>query len=250
VSRRAKNPTAGWSSSRPERKRQGRQASDRQTSGRQVSRETPAVEIPPPPGGARTVFGEHLPTIEAYAEWLAGAGVVRGLLGPREIERLWDRHLLNCGVLAELVPADSSLCDVGSGAGLPGLVLAVTRPDLEVTLLEPLLRRSDFLSEVVESLGVTNAVVVRARAEAHVGRYDTVTARAVAPLDRLLRVSTGLCKPGGSVLAMKGDRAESELREVEPDLPGRGIARWSVERVGVGVVSPPTTVVRLVRADG
>lgn len=237
MSRRAKNQTAGSSSSPPE-------------TDPSVSRETSMPEVPPAPAAAAVVFGDRLGEIEEYAGWLATAGLERGLLGPREIERLWERHLLNCGVLQELIPARASVCDVGSGAGLPGLVLALARPDLQVTLLEPLLRRTSFLTEVVESLGVTNATVIRARAEAHVGRYDTVTARAVAPLDRLVRVSVGLCRPGGSLLAVKGERAAAELREVEPGLAARGVAHWSIERVGAGVVSPPTTVVRLVLADG
>jgi 16S rRNA (guanine527-N7)-methyltransferase len=237
VSRRAKSRTVGWSSNRPDLSEH-------------VSRETTMVAVPEAPASAGAVFGDRLGEIERYAGWLATAGLERGLLGPREIDRLWDRHLLNCGVLSELIPIDSSVCDVGSGAGLPGLVLALARPDLRVTLLEPLLRRTTFLSEVVASLEVTNARVVRARAEEHVGRYDTVTARAVAPLDRLIRVSAGLCRPGGSVLAVKGERAAAELREVEPELAAHGITRWSIERVGVGLVSPPTTVVRLVRRDG
>jgi 16S rRNA (guanine527-N7)-methyltransferase len=192
------------------------------------------------------VFGEQLDDVERYATLLAGVGVERGLLGPREVGRLWDRHLLNCGVLAPLVPAGASLCDVGTGAGLPGLVIAITRPDVAVTLLDPQLRRADFLLEVVEELGVANATVVRARAEDHEGRYDVVTARAVAPLGRLARVAMGLCRPGGSLWAVKGERAEEELGEAASELPRWGVARWSVERVGEGVVSPPTTIVRLV----
>lgn len=196
------------------------------------------------------LFGEHLPLLRRYAELLAGPGVERGLLGPREVDRLWDRHLLNCGVLTGAVPADSSVCDVGSGAGLPGVVLAIARPDLRVTLLEPLLRRVTFLSEVVEELDLVNATVVRARAEEHDEEYDVVTARAVAPLDRLVRVALGLCRPGGSLLAVKGERAAEELRAVESALPGLGVEHWSIEKHGAGLVAPPTTVVRMVRGRG
>jgi len=203
------------------------------------------VDVPSAPPVAQVVFGEHLADIERYAALLAGPGVERGLLGPREIARLWDRHLLNCGVLAPLVPAGASLCDVGTGAGLPGLVIALVRPDVSVTLLDPLLRRADFLVEAVAELGVTNASVVRARAEDHEGRYDVVTARAVAPLGRLARVAIGLCRPGGSLWAVKGERAEQELREAAPELRRLGVVKWSVEKVGEDVVSPPTTVVRL-----
>jgi 16S rRNA (guanine527-N7)-methyltransferase len=233
VSRRARSPNDGWSSGR------------REPEG--VSRETGAsVDVPSPPPAAHVVFGESLERVERYARLLAGAGVERGLLGPREVARLWDRHLLNCGVLAPLVPADASLCDVGTGAGLPGLVIALARPDVSVTLLDPLLRRADFLIEATAELGVANASVVRARAEEHEGRYDVVTARAVAPLGRLARVAMGLCRPGGSLWAVKGEQAEEELRSAEPELPRWGVASWSVEKVGEGVVSPPTTIVRLV----
>ncbi|WP_237742649.1 16S rRNA (guanine(527)-N(7))-methyltransferase RsmG [Actinopolymorpha alba] len=168
------------------------------------------------------------------------------MLGPREVGRLWDRHLLNCGALGSLIPHGADVCDVGSGAGLPGLVLALARPDLTVTLIEPLLRRATFLSEAVDALGLTNTRVVRARAEDHSDLYDTVTARAVAPLPRLVRVTLGLCRPGGSVLAMKGERAALELAEVEPELAAHGVASWTIERLGEGLLETPTTVVRLV----
>ena len=125
--------------------------------------------------------------ISQYVDILASDGVVRGLIGPREADRLWDRHILNSAALAGLVPSVTSVVDVGSGAGLPGIPLAVLRPDLRVTLLEPLLRRSVFLAEVVERLGLADRVeVVRGRAEEHDGAYAVVTARAVAPLSRLI----------------------------------------------------------------
>ncbi|MEO5851801.1 MAG: 16S rRNA (guanine(527)-N(7))-methyltransferase RsmG, partial [Nocardioides sp.] len=127
---------------------------------------------------------ERLPLAEAYARWLAEAGAVRGLIGPREVPRLWERHLLNCGVLAEAVPPQSTVVDLGSGAGLPGIVLAIARPDLRITLVEPLLRRATFLEEVVEDLGLDDVEVVRGRADDLHGRrtFDVVTSRAVAPL--------------------------------------------------------------------
>lgn len=214
----------------------------------EVSRETDASAIPAPPS-ARMVFGDHLADIERYAALLVGPGVERGLLGPREVDRIWERHLLNCGVLSSLLPSGASVCDVGSGAGLPGVVLALARPDLRVTLLEPLLRRATFLTEVVEDLALTNTTVVRARAEDHQGHYDVVTARAVAPLGRLARVATGLCRPGGSLLAVKGERAAEELQGAESELRALGVARWSIEQVGRGVVDPPTTVVHMIMSD-
>lgn len=185
-----------------------------------VSRETP-----PPPPQAAEVFGERLPLAEAYAGWLADAGVVRGLIGPREVDRLWERHLLNCAALAEHVPADARVCDVGSGAGLPGLVLAIARPDLRVTLVEPLLRRTTFLDEVVADLGLTAVEVIRARADALHGErtFDVVTSRAVAPLPRLLEWSMPLVAPDGLMIAMKGSSVADEIAEARADL-----ARWKV----------------------
>lgn len=187
--------------------------------------------------------------VERYAELLAGPGVERGLIGPHEVDRLWDRHLLNCGLLAEAVGPDRLVCDLGSGAGLPGIVLAAMRPDVRVTLLEPLLRRTEFLAEVLDELGLSNARVVRSRAEDHEGRYDTVTARAVAPLDRLAAWALPLCRPGGEVLAIKGERAAVELEAVTDQLPALGASEGEIRQYGVGIVTPALTVVRLVAAE-
>jgi 16S rRNA (guanine527-N7)-methyltransferase len=150
--------------------------------------------------------------MQRYAAMLADAGVVRGLIGPREVPRLWQRHLLNCAQIAPAFEQDARVCDLGSGAGLPGVVLALARPDLRVTLLEPLLRRTTFLTEVVQELRLEGVAVVRGRAEEQVGAgFDAVTARAVAPLDRLARWALPLCRPGGMLLAMKGVAASDEL---------------------------------------
>ncbi|HEY6738816.1 MAG TPA: 16S rRNA (guanine(527)-N(7))-methyltransferase RsmG [Actinopolymorphaceae bacterium] len=207
--------------------------------------ERPDVPDPPDPAVVEQLFGAAAPVARRYAALLAGPGVERGLLGPREVPRLWDRHLLNCAVLAPALPARSTLCDLGSGAGLPGLVLAVIRPDVEVTLLEPLLRRTTFLTEVVAELDLANVRVVRARAEDHSGVYDVVTARAVAPLDRLAALALPLGRAGGSVLAMKGQRAEAELTAARKALRRLGADSWEIERYGVGLLEPPTTVVRI-----
>ena len=209
-----------------------------------VSRETPLV-----PEAARGVFHERLDLAEQFAEFLADAGTVRGLIGPREVPRLWERHLLNCAVVGEALPEAVSVCDVGSGAGLPGLVLAIARPDLRVTLLEPLLRRTTFLDEAVESLELDNVRVVRGRAEQArelFGTFDVVTSRAVAPLDRLARWSVPLIRPGGEMLAMKGSSAEEEIREHLPALRKLGCVGVEVITCGEGVVDPP---VRLIRAE-
>src|SRR5215472_17243635 len=147
-------------------------------------------------GAAAEMFGDSLPRAEKYAGLLTGIGVERGVVGPAEADRIWDRHLLNCGAVAHLVPARASVVDLGSGAGLPGIVLAILLPGIKMTLLEPLARRASFLSECVSVLGLPNAQVVRGRAEEYAGRLvaDVVTSRAVAPLDKLAGWSAGLAR--------------------------------------------------------
>jgi 16S rRNA (guanine527-N7)-methyltransferase len=206
-----------------------------------------AGELEEAPQAARDYFGDRLPDVVRYAELLAEAGVRRGLIGPREVPRLWERHLLNCAVLSEIVPSGVSVCDVGSGAGLPGIPLALTRTDLRITLLEPLLRRTTFLQEVVELLGLDHVTVVRGRAEEVLGTLrpvHVVTARAVAPLDRLAGWGVPLLRPYGEMLALKGDTAEEELRGARAALQKLGVVGTSVEQVGQGVVDPLATVVR------
>lgn len=208
-----------------------------------VSRETPSA-----PEVARRVFAvERLPLVERYAELLAGEGVVRGLIGPREAPRLWSRHLLNCGVLSELVPASATLCDIGTGAGLPGLVLAIARPDVQVTLVEPLLRRTVFLELVIEDLGLDNVEVVRARAEALHGErtYGVVTSRAVAPLERLLGWSMPLVAADGALIAMKGSSVHEELEEASALLSELRVAPPTVHVLGEEFLEQPTTALRI-----
>ncbi|MFD1947031.1 16S rRNA (guanine(527)-N(7))-methyltransferase RsmG [Nocardioides aestuarii] len=195
------------------------------------------------------MFGSgRLRLAEQYAAWLAGEGVVRGVIGPREVPRLWDRHLLGCAVVSEAVSEDVSVADVGSGAGLPGLVLAIARPDLTVTLIEPLLRRTTFLQEVVDDLGLTNVEVVRARAEELHGQrtFDVVTSRAVAALDKLLGWCVPLTAPDGAVLAMKGGRAAEEIAAATKAWRRLQCTEPEVLTVGAAL-EPPTTLVRVVR---
>ena len=194
------------------------------------------------------VFGDALPVAERYAAFLADAGVVRGLIGPREVDRLWERHLINCAVVAEVIEPKASVVDIGSGAGLPGIVLAIVRPDLSVTLLEPLLRRTTFLNECVELLELPNVQVRRARAEEVAREFsvDVATARAVAPLDRLAKWALPLLRPGGELLALKGERAATELEEAQPVLKRFGVRTAELLQVGRGKVDPPTTLVRVV----
>ena len=188
-----------------------------------------------PPASARAAaerwFGDRLPLAIAYARLLVTDGVMRGLIGPREAPRIWERHLLNCAALAELIPPDARVVDVGSGAGLPGIVLAVARPDVSVILVEPLARRTAFLEEAVAALGLDRTTVVRARAEElvpirgrpRIDRADVVTARAVAPLDRLTAWCLPLVADGGRLLALKG---ESAAEEVERPRRGDRAAGW------------------------
>jgi len=194
---------------------------------------------------------DRLALVERYAELLATEGVVRGLIGPREAPRLWDRHLLNSAVLAELVTEGATVCDIGTGAGLPGVVLAIARPDLTITLVEPLLRRTTFLSEVVNELGLAGVDVVRGRAEDLHGSvtYDVVTSRAVAPLTRLLGWSMPLVSPHGSLVAMKGQSVIEEITEAQHLLHSWRCGVPEVLELGTGVVDPPTTVVRVAWAD-
>lgn len=186
----------------------------------------------PGPGGAE-LFGEVLPIAQRYAQLLTGMGVERGIVGPAEAERIWDRHLLNCAVIARLIPSRCSLVDLGSGAGLPGIVLAMLLPSAKVTLVEALARRVAFLEECVAELGLANAQVVRGRAEDLAGRLaaDVVVSRAVAPLEKLAGLSVGLARPGGRVLAIKGASAEAELVRARPVLARLGVADARVSQV-------------------
>ena len=226
-----------------------------------VSRETgarggasPSSEaLPPlPVCASRIVPRERLPLLAAYADRLAGDGVVRGLIGPREVPRLWERHLLNCAVVSRAVPAGASVCDIGSGAGLPGLVLAIARPDLAVTLVEPLLRRTTFLAEVVAELGLEDQVRVhRGRADSLHGteRFDVVTSRAVAPLERLLEWSMPLVARSGALVAMKGSSATEEVAAAREALDRWGADEPEVCVLGADVLDEPATVVRVSWAD-
>lgn len=196
-------------------------------------------DLPATPDYAAKVFApDRLPLAEAYVARLATDGVTRGLVGPREVPRLWDRHVLNCACLAAVVAPSASLADLGAGAGLPGLVLAIARPDLEVTLVEPLLRRTVFLNEVVTELGLTNVVIHRGRAESLHGlaTFDVVTSRALAPLDRLLTWSMPLVAQDGAVLAMKGASVPDEIAQAAVILASFDCA--------------PPELLTLVQADG
>ena len=217
--------------------------------------EPPAAAHAEPPaeiaGVAAEVFGDRLGLAVEYARLLVTDGVVRGLIGPREAPRIWERHLVNCAVLSEIIPIGASVVDVGSGAGLPGIVLAVARPDLQMTLVEPLARRTAFLSEAVTALGLDATVtVVRGRAEDVVdgppAGADVVTARAVAPLDRLAGWCLPLAKVCGRLLALKGATAAEEAAEHRDAVAALGGGEPVIRLCGEGLIDPPTTVIEVV----
>ncbi len=210
-----------------------------------------AAGIEVEPDTAPLAFGGRIGLARRYAELLAGAGVERGLIGPREAGRVWSRHLLNCAAVAELVSRDASVVDIGSGAGLPGIPLALARPDVSMVLVEPLLRRSAFLSEAVSELGLARCAVVRARAEDAADRLrapaDVVTARAVASLARLAGWAAPLLRGGGVLLAIKGATAVEELRRGRTAVATCGFDRLELVHAGAELVDPPTVVLRAVR---
>ena len=210
-------------------------------------------EAPVAPPAASHVFGDRLPMAVEYAAILAGAGIERGLIGPGEVGRIWERHILNSAAIVELVADGERVADVGSGAGLPGITLVLARPTVRVTLIEPLLRRADFLSEVTELLGC-NAVVIRGRAEEsrvqdEAGEIDAVTSRAVASLDKLTRWCFPLLSAGGRMMAMKGERARAEVDEHRRALKSLGAVDVKVMECGVNYLTPPATVVVATKAD-
>ena len=211
------------------------------------------IETAPDPlqGDARVVkyFGNAYPVMEQFSELLASQGVLRGLIGPHEISRLWERHLLNSAAVVQFLPTSGRLIDVGSGAGLPGIVLATMLPEVEVILLDPMERRVDWLDEVVAELGLANVSVRRGRAEELQGelQVEAVTARAVAPMDRLGRMTMPLLTRGGVLVALKGRQAAAEVSKARSALKkmGAGVPEILDAHTIDGVES--TTVVRVVR---
>ncbi|KGM13281.1 16S rRNA (guanine(527)-N(7))-methyltransferase RsmG [Cellulomonas bogoriensis] len=199
----------------------------------------------------RAYFGDAFEQVRGFHDLLADAGVQRGLLGPREVGRLWDRHLLNSASVVQFLPEDGPVVDVGSGAGLPGIVIAAMRPRTEVVLIETMLRRTTWLEEVVSELGLPNVRVVRGRAEEMHGQVEAaaVTARAVAPLDRLAQWSVPLLRQGGALLALKGQRAAQEVEDAASVLTALGVGEEREVLVAPTIDGvEATTVVRMVRA--
>ncbi|ASR38811.1 16S rRNA (guanine(527)-N(7))-methyltransferase [Prauserella marina] len=205
------------------------------------------------PAAASTIFGDRLKLAEQYVDLLERHGVERGLIGPREVDRLWDRHVLNSAVIGEVIPEGARVVDVGSGAGLPGVPLAISRPDLDIVLLEPMARRVDWLTEVSETLSLS-LTVLRGRAEEkqvrdRVGLADVVTARAVAPLARLAGWCLPLVRPKGSLVALKGASAQDEIERDRVAIAKAGGDAPSLTMCGSGVLDTPTTVVLIERTE-
>jgi 16S rRNA (guanine527-N7)-methyltransferase len=208
---------------------------------------TSAGSAPSMDEAAKAVFGTRIDVAQRYADLLAGVGVERGLLGPREVGRLWDRHLLNSAAVAELLDPGERVIDIGSGAGLPGIPLVIARPDLEVVLLEPMLRRSEFLTEAVAELGLA-VEVVRGRAEDpwvrdQFGSRDVVVSRAVASLDKLAKWSMPLLRQDGRMVAIKGERAPEEVEAYRRVMGASGAVDVRVVTCGANYLCPPATVV-------
>lgn len=212
---------------------------------------TPGSEAPllPPaaPETAAAVFGERMSMATTFATVLADTGVSHGLIGPREVPILWERHILNCAVAHEAFPQDAEIVDVGSGAGLPGLALAIARPDLHLHLVEPMLRRTTWLTDTIGVLGLTNATVHRGRAEEFDGvlSVEWATARAVARIDKLARWTFPLLAEGGTLVALKGSSAQDELDATAPTLRKLGMTASEVVTYGAEILEVPTVTMQL-----
>lgn len=196
------------------------------------------------PAAAATIFGDRVSLARRYAQLLVRDSDTLGLLGPREMPKLWTRHILNSAVVSELVPAGVSVADVGSGAGLPGIPMAIAEPNAQFTLIEPMERRSDWLKQVVAELALTNVTVLRARAEEVGEVFDLVTARAVSALPKLLRLTVPLTKHGGAIIALKGSKATEEIEEAKKLVKKLKIASFEVIHTGTQILDEATLVVR------
>jgi 16S rRNA (guanine527-N7)-methyltransferase len=197
------------------------------------------------PESAKAIFGPQIEKARAFAQKLANDSDDLGLLGPRELDKLWSRHILNSAVVAETVNPGDHVADVGSGAGLPGIPMAIALPEAHFVLIEPMERRSTWMLEVIQELGLTNVEVRRARAEEVLDlKFDIVTARAVAALDKLLRLTVPLLKPGGSLIALKGSKAAEEIEAARKLQKKLGIASFEIQICGEKFLTEPTSVVK------
>lgn len=196
------------------------------------------------PTSAARIFGTRIDKARAYAAALVRDGETLGLLGPREYPRLWTRHILNSAVVAELVPAGATVADVGSGAGLPGIPMAIAQPEAQFTLIEPMERRSTWLKEQVDELGLTNVKVLRARAEEVGEVFDIVTARAVKALPQLLQMCVPMTKNGGEIIALKGEKAAEEIEDSKRLVKKLKLESFEIVLTGAQFLAEPTRVVK------
>ena len=197
------------------------------------------------PESAKAIFGLQIEEARAFAQKLANDSDDLGLLGPRELDKLWSRHILNSAVVAETVKPGDHVADVGSGAGLPGIPMAIALPEARFVLIEPMERRSTWMLEVIQELGLTNVEVRRSRAEEVLNlKFDIVTARAVAALDKLLRLTVPLLKPGGSLIALKGSKAAEEIEAAKKLQKKLGISSFEILICGEKFLAEPTSVVK------
>jgi len=208
--------------------------------------DAPAPVLEQEPAAAVALFGDRIELARSFTEDLARRGEELGLIGPLELPRLWTRHILNSALLAPLLEADGRVADVGSGAGLPGLVLAVARPDVSFTLIEPMERRCDWLNSESERLGLENVTVLRGRAEdvADEVVVDQVTARAVSALSKLIPLTVPLVRSGGQLILMKGARVDEEIEKARKVILRKRLSEVEVLELGDGVVDETTRVFR------
>ena len=223
-----------------------------------VSRETfgpsagrPSAPLEAEPETAVRVFGERIDLARRFTADLALFGEQLGLIGPLEASRLWSRHVINCALVGPYLRSGGRVGDVGSGAGLPGLVLAIARPDVHLVLIEPMERRTDWLLAETQRLGLTNVTVLRARAEEvaatgalDAGRFDQVTARAVSALSKLIPLVTPLVRPEGELLFLKGARVHDEITAAASVMRKHRVHDVEVLELGAGVVAEVTRLFR------
>jgi 16S rRNA (guanine527-N7)-methyltransferase len=207
-------------------------------------------ELVPRGTSSETCLNSNLDTLKAFETLLKKEGDKRGLIGPKDLEIIWDRHILNCLPLVEVIEENLSLADIGSGAGLPGIVLAIVRSDLKITLIEPMARRVEFLTEAIEHLNLKNVEIFHGRAEELAGKakFDIVTARAVAPLEKLIKLAMPLLRPRGLLLALKGEKAQLELNEALAQIAKSNATSLGVVKLGLEIDTTISVVV--IKAGG
>mgnify|MGYP000550573789 CR=1 FL=1 len=207
------------------------------------------MSIEPVPEIAKEIFEDNLETAILYADKLAADSDTLGLLGPRELDKLWSRHILNSAVVAEKLNSGDNVADIGSGAGLPGIPMAIVRPDCRFTLVEPMERRSDWLKEIAKNLGLDNIRVFRARGEDLDPQFNVVTARAVASLPKLIRFAAPPLLPSGKILALKGAKAEQEIEEAKKLVKKFKLESFEVVYAGENSLEQPTKLVEVKKID-